>query len=322
MDSTRSVMGVDLGGQSVKLAVVDGRGSVGLRRQVAIDAGRPAAELADLIVREVGRLRDDAAAVGPGPVAAGIVMPGYMDRERTRLIFAANLPTLGGTDFLQQIRAGLDLPVAFDADCNAAALGEQKYGAGRGVDRLIVVTVGTGIGGGVVLNGEVLRVFNHIAGSLGHVIVDARGPRCACGGQGCVEARASGRALERLAGELADAAPGSRLARLREERGVLTGVEIGLALAEEDAAARQAVEEAGWWLGAGIAAWSAIYAPRKVLIGGGVIGLGAFYLAAVRQGLRDVGQPHLTRDLVIEPAELGPDAGIIGAAAMMMPGAC
>lgn len=318
MSTVACTIGVDLGGQSVKLAAVDGDGGLHCRRQTPIDASQPAGELARQIGAEIDAVRAAAIEVGLKPRAIGMVMPGYMNRERTRLLMAANLPTLSGTDFLDLIRRSQSLPMVFDADCNAAAVGEYRFGAGRGVERLIVVTVGTGIGGGVLLNGEIPRIFNHIAGSLGHVIVDARGPRCACGGQGCVEARASGRALERLAGELADAEPKSRLAALRAEHGRLTGVEIGQALAGGDAMATRAVREAGWWLGAGIAAWSAIYAPQKVLIGGGIIGLGEPYLEAVRAGLREVGQPHLTRDLEVDRAALGPDAGVIGAAGMVM----
>lgn len=318
MSTEACSIGVDLGGQSVKLAGVDVGGRIRVRRQTPIDASRPAEELAGLIVAEIEAIRAEALAAGLTPTAAGVVMPGYMDRERSRLIVAANLPTLGGTDFLGMIRRGSRLPVTFDADSNAAAVAEYRFGAGRGVERLIVVAVGTGIGGSVVLDGQIPRIFNHIAGSLGHVIVDARGPRCACGAQGCVEARASGRALERLAAELADAEPGSRLAALRAERGRLTGVEIGEALAEGDAAAARVVRECGWWLGAGIAAWTPIYAPQKVLVGGGIIGLGEPYLEAVRAGLHEVGMPHLTRDMVVDAAALGPDAGVIGAAAIGM----
>lgn len=309
-------IGVDLGGQSVKLAGVDGSGQIRVRRQTPIDASRPVEELAGLMVSEIEAIQAQARAAGLAPTAIGMVMPGYMDRERTRLIMAANLPTLGGTDFLDLIRRGVKLPVAFDADCNAAAVGEYHFGAGRGAGRLIVVTVGTGIGGGVILDGRIPRIFNHIAGSLGHVIVDARGPQCACGARGCVEARASGRALERLAAERADAEPGSRLAALRAERGRLTGVEIGQALSEGDAAAAQVVRECGWWLGAGIAAWTPIYTPQKVLVGGGIIGLGEPYLEAVRAGLREVGMPHLANEITVDAAALGPDAGVIGAAAI------
>jgi len=315
----RCAIGVDLGGQSVKLAVVDPSGTVRLRRRAAIDAAQPAGEITRLMTGEIRRLQIEAREHGLAPEAVGIVMPGYMDRDRTRLLLAANLPTLSGSNVLADIRQAVDLPVTFDADSNAAALGEYRFGAGRGVRRLLVAAVGTGIGAGVVIDGQILRVRDHIAGSLGHVIVDAGGPRCACGARGCVEARASGPVLERRAAELAREEPGSRLRALLAERDRLTAIEIGTALEENDAAATRAVRECGWWLGAGVASWSVIYAPHKVLIGGGIASLGEPLLAAVRDGFRDVGQPDLIRDVVIEPAALGAEAGVIGAAAMVMP---
>jgi glucokinase len=311
-------IGVDLGGQSVKLGLVDQAGVILLRGQAAIDSTRPVEEVSELLIEQIEQLLVQSRRKGLAPSAVGVVMPGYMDVGRTRLIFAANLPTLNGTDFLARIKAGVDLPVAFDADCNAAAFGEYHFGAGRGVERLIVVTVGTGIGGAVMIQGRILRLWNHISGSLGHVTVDARGPKCRCGGHGCVEAHASGPVLERLAAEGAAAEPESKLARLAAASGKLTGLEIRQALDEGDPVALRAVNECGWWLGAGVAAWSVIYAPQKVLFGGGILGLGEPLLEAIRTGLREVGQPHTTGKIEIGAAALGNDAGVIGAAAMVM----
>lgn len=315
----RCAIGVDLGGQSVKLAVVDAGGVIRGRRQAAVDAAWSASRLVECILHELDELCGAARADGFEPAAAGMVMPGYMDRERTRLRLAANLPKLSGTSFLSDLRAGSPLDMAFDADSNAAALAEARFGAGREVERLIVAAIGTGIGAGVVLDGEILRIREHIAGSLGHVIVDATGPRCGCGARGCVEALAAGPALERRAGLLADADPGSQLALLRIERGRLTGVEIAEALDGGDAAARQAVDECGWWLGAAIASWSVVFLPDKVLLAGGVAMLGEPYLTAVRKGFADVAQPGLVERVHIERAALGADAGAIGAAATVMP---
>jgi len=311
-------IGVDLGGQSVKLAVVDADGAVHFRLRQPVDPKRSAGEIGRQIIELVRESSAEAGRRRLSPACAGVVMPGYMDRDRSRLRFAANLPTLSGSDFLADLRSGLDLPVTFDADANAAALGEYRFGAGRGVRRLLVAVVGTGIGGGVIIEGEILRVRDHIAGSLGHVIVDARGPVCACGARGCVEALAAGPALERRAAEMARSQPGSPLAAILAERGRLTGEQIGEALSEHDLAAVEAVRECGWWLGAGVASWSAIYAPEKVLIGGGVAALGEPLLDAVRDGFREVGQPDLTGRVTIEAAALGGDAGVIGAAAMAL----
>lgn len=336
MPSNTCAIGVDLGGQSVKLAVVDDSGAVLLRRQAAVDASRLEPEIRGLIMHEIAAIRAEAASARLAPDHVGLVMPGYLDRERTRVLFAANLPTLNDTDFLSSIHASLDLPVSFDADSNAAAFAEYRFGAGRGVDRLIVAAIGTGIGAGVIIDGQVLRIWNHIAGSLGHVIIDARGPKCACGATGCVEALASGPALERRATEAADRNPKSKLAAMiklscgtgfqpggaegltpgAQQSTRITGVQIAQALHENDAAAAEAVRETGWWLGAAIAAWCVIFRPSKVIIGGGIAAIGEPLLVAARQALAQVGQPSATKDVEIAAAALGPDAGVIGAAAL------
>jgi glucokinase len=312
-------IGVDLGGQSVKLAAVDTAGEIRVRRQARIDATHSASTLAGQMLGEISGILGDARTAGLEPTAIGMVMPGYMDAARTRLTFVANFPNLGGSNFLAEIKAASPLPIEFDADCNAAALAEARFGAGRGVGRLIVVAVGTGIGGGVVINGHIPRIREHIAGSLGHVIVNAKGPRCKCGARGCVEAMASGPVLERLAAKLADEQPGSRLAALQAERGHLTGLEIAEGLAVNDPPATQAVAECGWWLGAGVASWSVIYSPHKVLIAGGIACLGERLVAAVRKGFEEVGQPTMVQQVEIGLAALGADAGVIGAAVVVMP---
>jgi len=309
-------IGVDLGGQSVRLAVVDDDGAISLRRQADVDAAEPGPHIIQLVITEIRGLLKDAGHEGFAPSAVGVVMPGYMDRDRTRLLYAANLPTLSGSDLLSRVKDAIELPVVFDADCNAAAFGEYRFGAGRGVDRLIVATIGTGVGAGVVIDGRILRVRNHVAGSLGHVIVDPKGPKCPCGARGCVEAFASGRAIERRASDLARAGPDSRLAAFLADRGQITGLEIAQALADGDEVAQRAVRDCGWWLGVGVASWSAVYAPNRVLIGGGMASLGEPLLAAVREGFQEVGQPDLTNRVTIERAGLGSEAGVIGAAAM------
>jgi len=311
-------IGVDLGGQSVKLALVDRAGRILTRDRQPVDAEAPAEVIQHRTVEAIRAMQLQAGQRGCNVSAVGMVLPGYMDRARTRLLHAANLPTLGGTDFLQAIRETLELPVVFDSDANAAAFGEYHFGTGRGVERLIVTTVGTGVGAGVVIAGRVLRIWNHIAGSLGHLVVDPHGVRCACGGRGCLETRASGRALERRACEVAETRPDGALARLQAETGRLTGIEVGQALRDGDPEAAEVVHEVGWWLGVGIASWSVIYRPDRVLIGGGIAGLGAPLLEAIRQGVADVGQPDATARLEIDLAGLGPDAGVIGAAAMAM----
>lgn len=318
MSLSSCALGVDLGGQSVKLAIVDSEGGLHQKRQVAIDASRDARTLTRQIIEEIQTSLANAAAARLGPRAVGMVMPGYMDRQRSRLTFSANLRSLSGSNLLQDLRDAIPLPMAFDADSNAAALAESRFGVGRGVGRLIVAVIGTGIGAGVVIDGKILRIREHIAGSLGHVIVNATGPRCRCGGRGCVEAYASGPALERRASEVADAEPGSTLALLREQAGRLSGVEIAAALSQGDAAAARVVAECGWWLGVAVASWAVIYAPDRVVIGGGIAGLGEPLVEAVRRGMKETGQPAMVERIEISLAALGADAGIVGAACVAM----
>lgn len=319
MNGKRCAIGIDLGGQSLKMAVVDEQGQVHNRQSTPIDTQASAQTVSQFILHGVKRLLDEAREDHRLPLGVGMVMPGYMDRDCSRVVYCANLPNLSGSNLLVDLAENIELPVIFDADCNGAAWGEYRFGNGRGINRLIVATVGTGIGAGVILEGQVIRIRQHIAGSLGHVIVNAKGPRCACGGTGCLEAMAAAKALEHRAAELADEHGHSLLAKLRQERGHLGGKEVGEALRQDDQTAHQLVAELGWWLGAGIASWAAVYAPDKVLIGGGLAELGEPYIKAVRQGLRDVGQPYSTRELQIEKASLGPNAGIVGAAAMILP---
>lgn len=320
MRNSGCAIGVDLGGQSVKLALVDGNGVIRLRRQEPVDTTKSAEQIRGLVLDQINALRCDSQAGDLSPAAVGVIMPGYMDRQRTRLIFAANLPTLSGSSLLADLRAGLDLPVTFDADSNGAAFGEYRFGAGQGVDRLTVVVIGTGIGAGVVADGEIVRVRHHIGGSLGHVIVDPRGLRCACGGRGCVETVASGRALEQKALEAAKSEPDSQLAALLAQHGRLTGREVAKALAGGDPAALRVVHECGWWLGVALASWAVIHAPQKILIAGGIAQLGLPLMQAIHEGLQEVGQPTLVKDTTVEPASLGPDAGVVGAAGLAMAG--
>ena len=312
-------LGVDIGGQSVKLALVDGSGQILLRSQLAIHRDDSPVELIPGLCDQVAGLLSPG---GHGVAGVGIVMPGYMDKERTRLLFAANLPGLNGTSFLADLRGqlgkALGLRVVYDADSNAAAYGEYRLGSGQGCRRLIVAAIGTGLGAGVIIDGQVLRVREHIAGSLGHVIVQAGGTKCPCGARGCVEALSAGPAIERLAREAAERDGESRLAELGRQRGRLSCVEVSEAAAAGDQAAEQIIAQAGWWLGAGVASWAAIYAPEKVLFAGGVAGLGAPLLNAARQGMSETGQPRLVSGIELGLATLGADAGMIGAAMLAM----
>jgi glucokinase len=310
-------IGVDIGGRSAKLARIDRSGTIIERGRVPLNRSMCPDAVIEALAEGVGRLaageEEDA-----NRLPVGVVMPGYLSADRMQLEFIANLPKLTGTAFPQELTDRLARPVRFDADGNAAALGEHWRGAGRGVRRLLVATLGTGIGGGVVIDGEILRVRNHNAGSLGHIIVNADGPRCACGARGCLEYYASAGGFERMAAGEADAEPDGLLAKLRKERGRLSIPELIEALRAGDAAAQRVVEVCGRWMATGIATWCSIYAPDLALLGGGVSTIGAPLLDAVREAFRDVAQPFAVQRTEIGLAALGNDAGVIGAAALWL----
>ncbi len=200
-------------------------------------------------------------------------------------------------------------------DANAAAWGEFRFGAGSEVDHLVFITLGTGVGGGVIMDGVLLRGAQGSGGELGHVTIQATGPRCGCGNHGCLEALASGTAIGRRAREVANERPDSALGRLAVERTVL-GEDVAELAREGDEAARSVLEETGMWLGIGLAGFVNIFNPEVIAIGGGAAKAGDLIFNAARR------EVHLRamspgRDLVeIKEATLGAESGVLGAAAL------
>jgi len=309
-------IGVDIGGRSAKFALVRSDGTILERDQRPLSENLTLDATVDLLVGGIDAMQRAGGRHGGAAGGAGVVMPGYLNETMDRVELVANMPSLTNTDFPRRVADRAGVPVRFDVDGNAAALGEYRFGAGRGVRRLLVATLGTGIGGGVVVDGKVLRVRNHVAGSLGHVIVNADGPRCNCGARGCLEMYASARGFERAAEQLADAEPDGRLARLRAERHRLSGPELAEALSAGDASAGRVIEQCTRWLAVGIATWCVIYMPDRVLLGGGVAAIGRPLLLAVRKHFCDIAQPYAVERTTIDLAALGNDAGVIGAASL------
>ncbi len=309
-------IGVDIGGRSAKFALVQGDGTIRARHHHSIDKTMTMPEVADALAEGIGAMLKTAARRRVKVAGVGVVMPGYLDEEMKRVQLVANLPNLNGTAFPRHLADRVPLRVRFDVDCNAAALGEYRFGAGRGIRRLLVATLGTGIGGGVVLDGKLLRIRNHVAGSLGHVIVCPDGLRCNCGAIGCLEMYASARGFERVANEAADRQPRGLLARLRARHGHLSGPELSEALSRRDAAARRVVDRCARWLAIGMATWCVIYMPERILIGGGVAAIGRPLLESVRRSFSEIAQPFVIERVTIDRAALGNDAGVIGAASL------
>ncbi len=302
---------MDIGGTKVAAGVVDECGTIvatTYRDTPADDVSR----IEDAIAAAVGELagKYDVEAVGVGAA-------GFIDARRATVMFA---PHLAWRD--EPLRASLErrlrLPVVVENDANAAAWAEVRFGAGRGADHVVTLTVGTGIGGGIVVDGQLLRGQFGAAAEFGHLTVVPDGRRCECGLQGCWEQYASGRALEHEAREMARFSPAMAAELLRLAGGCpedITGRMVTQAAVTGDVAALQCFESIGTWLGRGLAGLAAILDPGLFVIGGGVSAAGEILRAPASASFREylTGASH--RPIAeLRIAELGPQAGLVGAA--------
>jgi glucokinase len=313
----RRFIGVDMGGTKLLAGAVDAALGVHHRVQRPL-AGLSAIKLLDVAAEAVAEVRRGAG----GPVeAVGFGIPALIDRRSGRAVIAVNLP-MRDMPFGDLMAERLGMPVFVDNDANLAALAEHRAGAARGAEEAVVLTVGTGIGGGLILGGRLFRGAVGAAGELGHVVIDADGPPCQgnCPSRGCVEALASGTALEREAARIAAQRPDSGLGRALAAGRTPTGPLVSELAHDGDPAAIEVLTLIGTRLGVAVASLVNIFNPEVVVIGGGVIGAGELLLSPLRA---EVARRALSpsRELVrIRVAQFGVEAGMIGAAALAIDG--
>ena len=304
-------IGVDVGGTKVAAGLVDEDGTI-LRRTRRPTPSSSPEDVEDVIAACVAELCS-----GVDVEAVGIGAAGFITADRSTVLVAPNL-SWRDEPLQQGVSERVGLPVVVENDANAAAWGEYRYGAGRGEQHLVVVTVGTGIGGGVVLGGSLYRGRFGIGAEFGHKQVVPGGRRCGCGQDGCWEQYCSGRALLHEAREIADVRRlhGKRLLELGGGRPEgIEAIEVTQAAREGDQAALDCFEEIGTWLGQGLADLAAVLDPGAFVIGGGVSDAGELLLVPARAAyvarLTGTGARPLAD---IRLAELGNDAGVVGAA--------
>ena len=303
--------GIDVGGTKIAGGVVDESGSV--LEELRVES--PATDV-HAIEAAIEKLVTELSTRHPIE-AVGVGAAGYIDKARSVVLFAPNL-AWRDLDLKADLEATLRLPVVVENDANAAAWGEFQFGAGHDVDDLLLVTVGTGVGGGVVLDGSLYRGAFGVGAEIGHMRVVPDGIRCGCGNRGCFEMYASGSALVREA--RADARAGSLLAadlldRAGGDVDAITGPLITEAARDGDPFALEQLASLGRWLGEGIASLAAVLDPAVVVIGGGVSAADDLLLDPVRQAFATqlTGRGHRPM-LEIRKARLGNRAGLIGAA--------
>jgi len=287
-------VGIDLGGTAIKAGTVTLEGEIVERRSIPADLDRGPEDLADRVAN-LARELDFSAALGIG-------VPGLLDRTGGKVITSANLHQIDGFPLVDAVAERLGVPsalVALENDANVAALGEAWVGAGHSDPDFLMVTLGTGVGGGVVLGGEVITGAGGLAGEIGHICVEPGGLECGCGGRGCLETLASATAAARRAQE--------------------AGLPPDLAIVSEQARdgddrARTLLVDIGRDLGRGLAAATVLLDLRVFVIGGGFGAALELLRPGIEEGLVERAYGRLASDYRILPAELGADAGWIGAA--------
>ena len=307
-----NTIGIDVGGTKVLGGVVDENGKIlaTARKETPRQGG---VELTRTIAETAKELMEKFEVTSVGVSAAG-----FVSSDRKTMLATPNIADWNGVDLDAELTAQIGLPVVIENDANSAAWGEAKFGAGRNTNHMMMLTVGTGIGGGIVINGSLYRGAFGIAAEFGHLRVVPEGHLCGCGARGCFEQYASGSALRRHAREAISASPD--LARNLLARGDgtidgLTGQAITDAAREGDAVALAAFQTTAQYLGAGIASLAVLLDPSCVVIGGGVIDAGEILLAPTREAMKrymPFAGKHPYPEIVA--AELGNEAGLVGVA--------
>lgn len=285
------VLGVDLGGTKIKIGVSDELGNI--ENKYLYPTLEPIDESLEKAIDEVLSKHLDIEAIGIGT-------PGFVDRERGRVIFSSDLPGWSGTDVKKKVESKFHVPVIVENDANVAALAEVKSGAAKGYDNALMLTLGTGVGGGVIVDGKILYGPNGAAGEFGHMILYPGGHTCNCGRRGCQEQYVSGHSLER---------------RLREANLNMTPFEL-MKEKERNPTAGAIVDEFTYDLALSISSLQAAFDMEIFILGGGVSHSAEYWMEDLNKHLKNL----LFHPLKVEVARLKNDAGMIGAAQLMFMG--
>src|SRR3954470_1456197 len=315
--SASCVVGVDLGGTKALAGAIDADLQVHhrVRREVH---GLDQSSVVSAVVDAVNEVREASPIEVEG---VGFGVPCLMDQVNGSAMLALNLP-IENIPLRDVMAERLGLPVFVDNDANVAALAEHRWGAAKGTNYSVTLTIGTGIGGGMVLDGKLYRGSVGAGAELGHMVIDMDGPPCQgnCPNHGCLETMASGTALGREARAFAAANPESKLAQVQDAGRALDGQYVTEMAHDGDRDAIALVELIGRRLGVGLANYVNIFNPEVIVIGGGVLAAGDLLLAPAIDEMRRRALPFSRDEVRVEPAHFGGDAGLIGAAALAFDG--
>jgi len=306
---------IDLGGTNVRAIVADLDGNIAGEDSRLTETQRGTEGVFARMVESL-----EAAAAGARVAdlrGVGIASPGTVDVTRGVVSEASQLPDWHDVPLVEIMSRRLGVDVCLENDASAAALGEHRFGAGRGTRHMLYITVSTGVGGGIIIEGELYRGASGAAGELGHVIMDPDGPPCGCGARGCLEALASGTAIAGRGEELVAQGSSKLLAEMRQREGPLTAEMMKRAADAGDEACRRLFREAGHHLGVALASYVNIFSPELILIGGGVARAAEYFMEEAEQTMRALAKGEPLKHVRLGLGELGDRAGSLGMIALM-----
>ena len=312
-------IGIDVGGTNVNIALVDDNGKIIYSNSVPTYAKMGYEYTVNNIKQAIKDLMKETNTTPSDIEGIGFDFPGQVDCKTGVVKLAPNIPGWVNVPIAQMIEDEFHIPTRIDNDVRCAALGELKFGAGRGCENFICITVGTGIGSGIVINGKVVRGATNAAGELGHIKLQMNGgPICGCGDTGCLEAFASGPAIVAMAQEYIK---GGKSTKFREmaavEGGEITPYMVAKAAEEGDPVAKRIFEIVGEYIGIGLTSVINLLNPERVIIGGGVAESGELLLGPIRKTIKERAMVVAGNAVEIVPAQLGNSAGVIGASMLI-----
>lgn len=310
-------IGVDVGGTNVKIALVDFDGkiiysnTVPTRAEMGYEAG------VNNIKQAIKELMQETSATAKTIEAIGFGLPGQIDYKEGLVKNLPNIPGWVNIPLAKIMEEEFSIPARLDNDVRCAALGELNFGAGKGCENLICITVGTGIGSGIVLNGKLVRGAANAAGEIGHIKMQMTGgPLCGCGDYGCFEAYASGPAIVTMAKEYISGGKSAKYKEMAPD-GIITPYLVAQAALQGDAVSIQIFKQMGKIIGTGLASVVNLLNPQKIIIGGGVADAGDILLEPIRQTILDRAMPIQGQSVEVVPAQLANSAGVIGASLLI-----
>ncbi|OAI41418.1 hypothetical protein AYO38_03815 [bacterium SCGC AG-212-C10] len=309
---SRIVVAADFGGTHLRAALVSADGTVTGRRDVKTPTGSVTPE--QTIAGIVGMLTAVAQGAPERPAAACIATAGLIDADAGKVIIAPNIAGFRNLSIAEPFSKRLGIPVFIENDASAAALAEYRFGAGRGTRNLVHATLGTGIGGGIVVEGRLYRGSKGLAGEIGHMIMDPAGPRCACGSRGCLEAMVSGVAFAERARRLIESGKALILKEVVGYRDPVGG-DLYIAAQRGDKACEAEIRHGGHLLGLGLGGLVNLLNPDLVTLSGGLLGMGEMLLEPMRQAMYSLAYGPAA-GTIVRISELGENAGLLGAAAV------